>query len=115
MSAVPGDSSLAGTSPHAGKAASAPQAARAVPHRRRPFGAAVLHAPQTLRALVRADEIWLVALAAIVGIVAGLVVVAMNTVTQFAHHVLFRLQPSEMLSAATDLRPGPTLLVPALG
>ena len=30
---------------------------------RRPLGEAVLHAPQTLRALVRADEIWLVALA----------------------------------------------------
>ncbi len=35
--------------------------------RHRRFGDAVLHAPQTLRALVRADEIWLVVLAAVVG------------------------------------------------
>ena len=33
------------------------------PRRRRAFGDWVLHAPQTLRALVRADEIWLVVLA----------------------------------------------------
>jgi hypothetical protein len=45
--------------------------------RRRPFDL-VLHAPQTLRALVRTNEIWLVALAAVVGLAAGLLVVAMN-------------------------------------
>ena len=33
---------------------------------RRALGEAFLHAPQVLRALVRADEIWLVALAAAV-------------------------------------------------
>src|SRR4051794_14035018 len=46
--------------------------------RRRPFDL-VLHAPQTLRALVRTtNEIWLVALAAVVGLAAGLLVVGMN-------------------------------------
>ena len=82
---------------------------------RRALGEAVLHAPQTLRALVRADEIWLVALAAVVGVVAGIVVVAMNTVTQFAHHLLFRLQPEESLSGAFGLNPIAAVLVPTLG
>ena len=35
---------------------------------RRALGEVVLHAPHVLRALVRADEIWLVALAAVIGI-----------------------------------------------
>jgi hypothetical protein len=41
-----------------------------VRNHRSPF-AAVLHAPQVLRALVRADEAWLVLLAAFVGPLAG--------------------------------------------
>ena len=64
MSTLPGDSTIAGASaaPQAGRTASARY------HRpRRAFGDAVLHAPQTLRALVRADEIWLVVLSAFVG------------------------------------------------
>ncbi len=69
---------------------------------RRALGDVVLHAPQTLRALVRADEVWLVALAAVIGIVAGIVVVAMNVVTQFAHHVLFQLQDGESSPAPSD-------------
>ena len=52
---------------------------------RRPFGDWVLHAPQTLRALVRADELWLTVLAAIVGVCAGSVVVAMNGIIQVMH------------------------------
>ena len=63
MSTLPGDSTLAGASaaPHAGETASA-RAQRP----RRPIGDMVLHVPQTLRALVRTDEIWLVALSAFV-------------------------------------------------
>ena len=49
------------------------QVRRDTPRRhRRPLGV-VMHAPQTLRALVRADEIGLVVLSAIVGSVAGIV------------------------------------------
>ncbi len=58
-----------------GKAASAAAAEtrRAAARRhRRPFGSAVLHAPQVLRALVRADEIWLVVLAAFLGCGTGI-------------------------------------------
>src|SRR5689334_18405388 len=54
---------------------------------RRQFRVAVAHAPQTLRAMVRADEIWLVVLAASVGIAAGIVVVAMSETAQLMHRL----------------------------
>ena len=79
--------------------------------RRRPFDL-VLHAPQTLRALVRADEIWLVALAAVVGVAAGLLVVAMNVGTQALHEVLFRIGADERLSSVARLEPLRAVLVP---
>jgi len=83
--------------------------------RRRRFGDVLLHAPQTLRALVRTDELWLVALAAFVGFGAGLVVVAMNTVMQAMHQVLFGLHAGERLSAVTTLNPVRMILVPTFG
>ncbi len=87
-----------------------------VPDRRRSsLGTAIGHAPQTLRALVRADELWLVVLAAIVGVGAGLSVVAMSQVTQLLHHFLFLLPLNERLSGAVDLSPTRALFVPALG
>ena len=54
--------------------------ARANARPRRPLNEAIAHAPQTLRALVRADEMWLVVLAAGVGLAAGLVVSLMNVI-----------------------------------
>src|SRR5580658_10420849 len=63
------------------------------------------HAPQTLRALVRADELWLVLLAAMVGVAAGLAVVAMNQTTQLAHVVLYGLPVGERLSAQASIVP----------
>ena len=68
------------------------------PRHRRALGEMVLHAPQTLRALVRADEIWLVFLAAFVGLGAGLCVTAMSMVTQFMHETLFGIGHYERLS-----------------
>ncbi|MGH7212602.1 MAG: chloride channel protein, partial [Acetobacteraceae bacterium] len=82
---------------------------------RRALGEAVLHAPQTLRALVRADEIWLVALAAGVGVLSGLMVVVMNTLTQLAHQVLFELPPGERLSGMVSLAPARAVAMPILG
>ena len=82
--------------------------------RRRPFDL-VLHAPQTLRALVRTNEIWLVALAAVVGVAAGLLVVAMNIGTQALHQLLFRISGYERLSGVARLDPLRALLVPSLG
>jgi CIC family chloride channel protein len=63
------------------------------------------HAPQTLRALVRADEIWLVLLAGILGVAAGLLVVAMNQGTQLAHEFLFGLPPGQRLSGQAAIAP----------
>jgi len=83
--------------------------------RRRRFSDALFHAPQTLRALVRTDELWLVALAAFVGFGAGLVVVVMNTVMQAMHQVLFGLHAGERLSAVTTLNPVRMVLVPTFG
>jgi CIC family chloride channel protein len=90
--------------------------ARPLPLRpRRPLGEIVLHAPQTLRALVRADEIWLVALAALVGCGAGLCVVAMNIATLEMHHALFLIFGHERLSGMAKLDRGRLLLVPSVG
>lgn len=79
-----------------------------------PFRDWVLHAPQTLRALVRADEIWLVALAAFVGVVAGLLVVAMNNTTLLMHTVLFATD-GERLSGQVRVNQVRAVLVPATG
>ena len=112
MSTLPGDSTIAGasTAPQAGRTASTRY------HRpRRAFGDAVLHAPQTLRALVRTDEIWLVVLSAFVGCGAGIAVWLMTETTQLIHQVLFRISASERLSAMVELDPIRTVAVPTLG
>jgi CIC family chloride channel protein len=89
--------------------------ARAVLDSRRRVGSLVIHAPAGLRALVRGDELWLVALAAVIGVLSGGMVAAMNTVTQMAHTVLFRLPEGVRLSSATAIPVASALLVPALG
>jgi chloride channel protein, CIC family len=75
----------------------------------------VVHAPQTLRALVRADEIWLVVLAAFVGIAAGLLVVGINDITLLAHRLLFALNNDGRLSGLVSIDPTRAVAVPALG
>jgi CIC family chloride channel protein len=82
---------------------------------RRPFGDWVLHAPQTLRALVRADELWLTVLAAMVGVCAGTVVVAMNGIIQVMHENLFELPSGGRLSSAASVPLSRLLLVPTIG
>ncbi len=112
MSTLPGDSTLAGASatPHAGRSASTRY------HRpRRAFGDAVLHAPQTLRALVRTDEVWLVVLSAFIGCAAGVAVWMMTSTTQLIHELLFQIASTERLSAMVELDPIRTVVVPTLG
>jgi CIC family chloride channel protein len=75
----------------------------------------VLHAPQTLRALVRTDEIWLVVLSAFVGGGAGVAVWMMTETTQLIHQVLFRIGAGERLSAMVELDPIRTVVVPTVG
>ena len=95
-----------------GKAASV---AQEVPRHRRDFGAWLHHVPHVLRALVRADELWLLLLAALVGLLAGLCVTAMSLLTQLAHRLLFHLQHYERLSGQVEIDPMTLLLVPSLG
>ena len=82
---------------------------------RRSLAGALAGVPQTLRALVRADELWLVALAAFIGIAAGLAVVAMHLTSEWMHTTLFGLAPGQRLSAMTQVDPVRALLVPTLG
>ena len=79
------------------------------------FGQSVIHAPQTLRVLVRGDEIWLVVLAAAVGVASGLFVSAMSVATQRMHELLFKLQHFERLSGTVNIDRIRTLAVPSLG
>ena len=88
---------------------------RPVHRHRRPFGDMVLHAPQTLRALVRADEIWLVVLAACVGLGAGLLVVAMNLIAGVLHHYIYQLTGTQQLSGMVSLDPLRSVLGPSIG
>jgi len=75
----------------------------------------VLHAPRYLRALVRADEIWLSVLAAGVGCLAGLFVVAMNRATLLIHRILFSLDNDGRLSGLLSIDPVRAVAVPAVG
>jgi CIC family chloride channel protein len=88
---------------------------RAVLRQRRPIGSALLHAPQVLRALVRADEIWLVVLAAFVGCATGISVWLMTSTTQLVHQALFHISAAQRLSAMASLDPVRTVAVPAVG
>ena len=75
----------------------------------------MLHAPEVLRALVRADEVWLAVLAAVVGGLAGSMVWAMTAVTQLIHQVLFGITAEERLSAMASLPAFNTVVVPIGG
>ena len=112
MSTLPGDSPIAG-------AATAPPARRTASNRyhhpRRAFGQAILRMPRTFRALVRADEIWLVVLAAFVGFIAGVAVWMMAATAQLIHEVLFAIGPDLHLSAMVAVDPVRTAAVPTLG
>ena len=80
-----------------------------------PWGDLASHVPKALRSLVRGDEIWLVVLAAVVGVGAGLAVVAMSELTQFMHKVFFVLGHGQFLSAMPEVPLLNALLVPAAG
>jgi CIC family chloride channel protein len=75
----------------------------------------LFQAPQWLRALVRGDELWLVALAAGIGSAAGLIVIGMSVTTQWMHSTLFALEAGQYLSASYSLPTLRAVLVPAGG
>lgn len=66
-----------------------------------------------LRALVRTDTLWLVALAALTGILAGGVVSAMTATTLLAHQLL--APGHSRLSGLSGIEPLRAILVPTLG
>ena len=95
-----------------GRAAGADTRAR---EGRLPIAEVVAKVPQALRAQVRADEIWLVVLAAFVGASAGLIVVGMHETALAMQRVLFRLDPGEDISAMASISWWRALLVPTTG
>src|SRR5271169_3271314 len=82
---------------------------------RRPLGSAVAHAPQVLRALVRADEVWLLVVAAGIGVGAGIAVWLINESAQLVHQSMFHIKPWQRLSAMGRLSPVSTVVVPCIG
>ncbi len=74
-----------------------------------------LEIPRRLRALVRARESSLIALAMLVGTIAGLVVAAMGTLVDLLHEFFFNLQYGERLSARLSLNPILAVCIPLLG
>ena len=83
------------------------------PHHK--FGDWVMHAPQTIRALVRADEIWLALLSAVVGVLAGCGVALIDTATSLMHAKLFALPSGQGLSESAAVAPLRAIFVPVLG
>jgi CIC family chloride channel protein len=75
----------------------------------------LLQAPKLLRALVRADEVWLALLATVVGVFGGFGVVLINFITTLMHTTLFHLPPGQGLSESKGLDPVRALAVPVLG
>ncbi len=74
-----------------------------------------LEVPRRLRAMVRARESSVIVLAAIVGVLGGLVVVLMGTAVGFMHVTAFGLDPGERLSGRFSLDPLRAFLAPCLG
>jgi CIC family chloride channel protein len=74
-----------------------------------------LEVPQALRAMVRAREAGLIALAALIGVMAGLIVAAMGFGVAAMHTILFDVHWGDRLSALTEIEPTLALGVPTLG
>jgi CIC family chloride channel protein len=74
-----------------------------------------LEAPRRLRAFVRAHETSLVVLAALVGTISGMVVVAMSVAVAGLHALLFNIDIRDRLSSQFRIDPLRALLVPSLG
>ena len=77
--------------------------------------ATALEVPRRLRAWVRAREAGTVALAAVVGAIAGGIVTIMSSMVTLLHRGFFGLGPDERLSALDTINPFLAVLVPALG
>jgi len=65
----------------------------------------VLFVPFRMRALVRGSEIGLVIAGTVIGIISGLMVAAIGSISQWMHQAIFALEPGEKLSSAASLQP----------
>ena len=74
-----------------------------------------LEIPRRLRAIVRARESSLIALAALVGAIAGLVVAIMGAAVDILHRLFFNLDAGVQLSGLLRLDPLTAISVPLLG
>jgi CIC family chloride channel protein len=74
-----------------------------------------IEAPRRLRAFVRAHETSLVVLAALIGTIGGLVVLAMSIAVAGLHALLFNISIRERLSSQASIETLRALLVPSLG
>ncbi|WP_334485906.1 chloride channel protein [Bradyrhizobium algeriense] len=74
-----------------------------------------LEAPRRLRAFVRAHETSLVVLAAMIGTIGGLVVLAMSVAVAALHALLFNISTTERLSSQPSVETLRAVLVPSLG
>ena len=74
-----------------------------------------LEAPPRLRAFVRARESSLIVIAALIGAIGGLAVVAMSVAVTFMHAILFGLPIGDRLSGQPRLEPWHAILVPSVG
>jgi CIC family chloride channel protein len=74
-----------------------------------------LEAPRRLRAFVRAHETSLVVLAAMVGTIGGLVVLAMSVAVASLHALLFNISITERLSSQPSVETLRAVLVPSIG
>ena len=74
-----------------------------------------LEIPRRLRAIVRARELSLIALAALVGAIAGLVVAIMGAAVDILHRLFFNLDAGVQLSGLLRLDPLTAISVPLLG
>src|SRR6201996_488827 len=77
--------------------------------------AAALEMPRRLRAWVRAREAGTVALAAVVGAIAGGIVTIMSGMVSLLHRAFFMLGPDDRLSASDSINPVLAVLVPTVG
>lgn len=83
---------------------------------RRRLTAVTVDAPMHVRALVRADELWLALLAIVVGICSGLCVVLMDFLSHHFHFWFFALPHlGEGLSQQSHIDPIRAMVVPILG
>ena len=74
-----------------------------------------LEAPRRLRAFVRAHETSLVVLAAMIGTIGGLVVLAMSVAVAALHALLFNISITERLSSQPSIETLRAVLVPSIG